>query len=150
MSIDMLHVVFTGSSSYGCGDGRAGEALLEMSHTSINSSGGTCCEIIRWTSAQHCHISLATIVDLRYSGNGKYGAFGAPLRSSSLLPTLSARGMLPRGSFCPCVRNSLCAGFYACLRVFPVEQQLLWGFPRREELPNCCCCFLFDECFDLL
>ena len=36
------------------------------------------------------------------------------------------------------------------LRVFPIEQKLLWGLGRRQELPDRCCCYLFDKYFDLL
>ena len=57
---------------------------------------------------------------------------------------------------CACERNlvperpELFVRGLPCLRVFPIEQQLLRDLARRQELPDCCCCSLFDKCFEFV
>ena len=52
-------VVLPGHRSYGRGDGEVGEALLEVSGSSIHSSGGTCYEKLSWTCL-HIYIDVSS------------------------------------------------------------------------------------------
>ena len=103
-------------------------------------------------TAQHCCLPRTNcLLGLRL-----YGAFGTPSRSSSLLSTPTACGVLPRGTLIPCLNSSLCTGFPPCefFRSSCNCSEALRGiknFRRASALfLSLCCCCLFDKYFDLL
>ena len=97
-------------------------------------------------AAQHCCVSLVTNVALRYSGNGNRGSLAhLSAAAASFRPLLRAARF--RGVFGP-VHPKLFVHGLPCLRVFPIEQLLLWDLARRQELPNCCFFCLFEKYID--